>query len=157
MKQSLSIALLILGMSYGCYAQATQPPATPDELQYLSFMLMEVASIDHSPDAIHNFGGLLVQQFGLSADEAVVIHTAGQTLNSLLQTLRQSQRSIMAGKTALSAADASALAALAAQRQELISTLANQILNSVRPGTANLLRAQGHVLAAGLKAAQGVH
>jgi uncharacterized protein (DUF885 family) len=144
-----------LALSFGCYAQSAQPSATPDEVKYFTFVLMQVASLDHSPDGIRSFGVSFVQQFGLNADEATTVHSAGQTLNAFLQTLRRTQQSIMAGKATLSAADADALSALTTQRQELIASLANQILNSVRPATANLLRAQGGILS-GLNAAQGV-
>jgi hypothetical protein len=45
-----SCALLLF--CCGCYAQASQAPATADELQFFRFMLMNVGSIDHSPNAV---------------------------------------------------------------------------------------------------------
>jgi hypothetical protein len=45
--------------------------------------------------------------------------------------------------------DAAALASLSAQREQLLSTLADQILNSVRTVTAARLRKPGQLVAAG--------
>ena len=53
----------------------------------------------------------------------------------------------MPGRSGLTPADAAALSALDAQREQKIESLANRILNSVRPATAARLRAPGRVLA----------
>ena len=118
---------------------------------------MNVGSIDHSPDAIQSFEALVAKQIGLNSQESAVIHSAGQTLNALLKTLRSSSQSITAGKTTLTPTDGAALAALSAQREQLIVSLANQILNSVRPNVANALRAQGNILATVPNATKGVN
>jgi hypothetical protein len=133
---------------WGCYGQASQAPATTGELNFFEFMLMNVGSIDHSPAAVAAYETSLVKQFNLSAQESAVIHSAGQTLNVLLTQLRQQTAAITGGKQTLSSANATALAALTAQREELIATLANQILNSVSTATAARLRTSGHIVAA---------
>jgi|SRR5271157_1207241 len=137
-----------------CFAQS-QAPVTTDELQYLRFMLMNLASQDHSATAVAAFESSLVPQHGLNAQEAAQIHSAGQTLAALLQQIRRSANDITAGKKTLSDADVAALQALSNQREQLIETLANQILNSVRPETATRLRTPGHIVAAGVKNQSG--
>jgi hypothetical protein len=141
----LSLALLLI--SNVCFAQTSQPPATPEEIKYLRFILLNVASLDHSPDAIKAFEDSLVKQFGLVSLDSAAIHSAGLALNSLLAQNRQSLRTIVAGRTVLSPADLAALADLDAQREKTIATLANQILNSVSPVVAVRLRTAGHILA----------
>jgi flagellar hook-associated protein FlgK len=96
-----------------------------------------------------------VKQFGLNAQESAIIHARAQTLNALLTQLRQSSQAIVNGKKNLAASDATALSALADQRDQLINTLANEILNAVRPETAARLRAPGHVVAASATQGQG--
>jgi hypothetical protein len=139
----------------GCYAQGPQPAATADELRYFRFMLMNVGSIDHSPKAIDAYEASLVKQFGLNTQESAAIHAAGQRLNALLTQLRPSSKAVVNGKKNLSAADATALSALSDQREQLIATLANEILNAVRPETAARLRTPGHMVAGSVKQGQG--
>jgi hypothetical protein len=96
-------------------------------------MLLNVASLDHSPDAIKAYEESLVLQFGLSTQESSAIHSVGQTLNTTLAELRQSTQSLVTGKSTLAPADITALASLNAQREQMVETLANQILNAVSP------------------------
>jgi hypothetical protein len=147
----MSAFVLLAG---ACFAQS-QAPVTTDELQYFRFMLMNLASLDHSPAAVTAFENSLVPQHGLNAQEAAQIHAAGQTLAALLQQIRQSANAITAGKRSLSGADVAALQALINQREQLIESLANQIVNSVRPVTATHLRTPGHIVAAGAKNQSG--
>ncbi len=156
MKLPLHTWIVLLLAAGACFAQAPQPPATADEMQYLRFMLMNIASIDHGPDAIRRFEDGIVKQFGLNKQEAAVIRAAGNELNGLLKQLRQSARTIVPGKSGLTPADLAALSRLAAQREQVIESLANRILNSVRPVTAVRLRAPGRVLASKMKRTQGV-
>lgn len=148
---------VLLTFCCGCYAQGSKAPVTSAELQYFRFVLMNVGSIDHSPDAIQSFEALVAKQIGLNSQESAVIHSAGQTLNALLKTLRSSSQSITAGKTTLTPTDGAALAALTAQREQMIVSLTNQILNSVRSSVANTLRAQGNILATAPSAAKGAN
>jgi hypothetical protein len=138
----------------GCYSQAPQALATPDELRYFRFMLMNLASLDHHQDAVKRFEESLVKQFGLNKQESATIHAVAQRLNVLLMQLRQSSQSMLRGKSDLSGADAAALSALSTQRDQFIDSLSNEILNSVRPETAARLRAPGHHLAAGVMKSQ---
>jgi len=108
---------------------------------------MNIASLDHSPDAIQRFEDGIGKQFGLNKEEAAVIRAAGNELNALLKQLRQSSRAIVPGKSGLTPADSVALSRLAEQREQMIQSLANRILNSVRPVTAARLRAPGPILA----------
>ena len=139
---------LLLQLACACYAQSSQPSATADEMQFLSFMLMNVGSIDHDAKAVAAYQDLLIKQFNLNTQESAFINSQGQALNTLLKQLRAQSQAILSGKTSLSAADAAALTALANQRQQFITTLANEILNAVRPETANRLRTPGHIMAA---------
>ncbi|MGO9262017.1 MAG: hypothetical protein ACLQU1_37790 [Bryobacteraceae bacterium] len=147
MKLRVKLCMLML-LSCACYAQTSQPPATADEMQFLSFMLMNVGSIDHDQKAVAAYEDLLIKQFNLNAQESAFINAQGPALNALLNQLRTQSQAIVSGKQNLSAADAAALTALINQRQQYITTLANQILNAVRPETATRLRTPGHILAA---------
>jgi hypothetical protein len=144
--------LLVCG---GCYGQASQAPPTTDELQYFRFMLMNLASLDHSPESIKAFESSLVKHFGLNAQESAAIHGAAQSLNAVLKQLRQSAQAQTNGKRTLSAPDIASLSALSAQREQLILTLSSQILNSVRPETAARMRVPGRVVAAAVAKANG--
>jgi hypothetical protein len=151
------LALAVLLISAVCSgqtaqtAQTAQPPATAAELKFLRFLLLNVGSLDHSPDAIASYENSLVKQFGLSAQESTAIHSAGQTLNTALAQLRQSTQALVAGKTVLSPTDIATLQSLNAQREQTIESLANQILNSVSAITAARLRTPGHILANAVK------
>ncbi|MBZ5728804.1 MAG: hypothetical protein LAP87_27970 [Acidobacteriia bacterium] len=126
-----------------------------NDLQYFRFMLTTIAGLDSSPDAVKMVEDSLIQHFGLNDEEFAVVRAAGQQLKPLLQQLRQSSTSIAQGKVSLSAADSAALAALDTQREARIAALSNQILNSVRPATADRLRIPGQVLSRALNSAQG--
>jgi hypothetical protein len=41
------LAFAVSLVSSLCLAQSSQPPATPQEVRYLRFMLLNVASLDH--------------------------------------------------------------------------------------------------------------
>jgi hypothetical protein len=144
--------LAIMLVSSLCVAQTAQPAATAQELKFLRFILLNVASLDHSSDAKANYEGSLVVHFGLSSQESTAIHSAGQTLNAILAQLRQQTTALLAGKIILTSADTAALASINAQREQEIATLANQVLNSVSSTTAVRLRAPGNVMAATITA-----
>jgi hypothetical protein len=147
MKSPFQTCVVLLLAAGACFAQPPQAPASVDEMQYLRFLLMNIASLDHSPDAIQRFEDGIGKQFGLNKEEAAVIRAAGNELNALLKQLRQSSRAIVPGKSGLTPADSVALSRLAEQREQMIQSLANRILNSVRPVTAARLRAPGPILA----------
>lgn len=140
MRTVRACCMLVL-FSVATFAQLTQSSVTSDELRYLRFLLMNVGTIDHSAKSVEAYEASLVRKFGLNQQEVNVIHAAGQRLNALLQQLRQQSQATLRGKKAVSTDDAATLASLAQRREELIETLANQILNQVRPETAAHMRA----------------
>jgi hypothetical protein len=139
----VSLMLLVAASMYG----QGQPAATRDELEYLRFLLISVASIDHDPKAATTFENLLVRQFGLNSQESGAIHTAGLELKTLLTQSRQTARTIIPGPTGLSVANSAVLTALSSQREQRIEVLANRILNQVRPQIAERLRKPGREIA----------
>ncbi len=153
----LSQCSVFLFVCSGCFGQVTQKPATPDELQYFRFMLMNLASVDHDPAAIKMFEDSLVKQFGLNTQESAVIHAKAQSLNALLKQHRQSAQATLRGKKTLAPSDAAALSALDQQREQVIANLSNEILNAVRPETAGRLRAPGQIAATTVKKSQGIN
>ncbi len=145
---STAVLAGVLLSAFCCHAQTVQPAATPSELKYLRFLLMQMGSIDQHPGARTAYERNLVRQFGLNNQEAAVIRAAGQELQGLLQQLRPAARSVVPDATGnLSIADKATLAALTAQREQRVELLANRILNQVRPQTAALLRLPGRILA----------
>jgi hypothetical protein len=146
--RSLFLAALFVS---SVWAQTSQPPATADEVKYLRFLLLNVASLEHSQVAVKAFEELLVKQFGLNTQESATIHSHGQTLNSLLAQHRQQRGAIIAGNTKPLNADLAALAQLDAEREQTVVDLANQLLSSVRAQTAIRLRNAGHIVASAAK------
>jgi len=126
-----------------------QAPPVPSEQQYLRFILLNIASLDHDPEGIKAFESHLVKQFGLNAQESASIHAAGQALRPLLDQNRRAGRTIAAGKRVLAPGDLAALRDMDAQREQRIAVLASQILSDVRPVTAARLTAAGRNVAAG--------
>lgn len=142
---------LILLFCFGLRAQSPQPPATPDEVKYFRFMLMNLASLNYSPDAIAPYKNYLRIQHGLNDQDMSAIDGATSALHTLLQQIGQSSALIQTGKTALSPADIAALESLFAKREALIASLANQLLNAVRPQVAASLRTAGHIVATAIQ------
>jgi hypothetical protein len=148
----LTYAVLLI--SGACFAQAPPPPvaapqqvASFEQMKYLRFILLNVASLDHSPDAIQAFEDHLVLLHGLNAQESLAIQSAGQALKPLLAQLRQAGLAAVAGKQVLSPAGIATLQALNAQREQKIVDLAAQLLSSVRPETAARLKMPGKIMA----------
>jgi hypothetical protein len=92
-------------------------------MRFLRFMLMNVGSIDHHPQAVAAYESWLIKQFNLNAQEPAFIHAEGQRLNALLKQLRSQSQAVLSGKKNLSASDSAALTALINQREQLITTL----------------------------------
>lgn len=88
-----SILPAVLLASGVCHAQGPTPPSAA-QLRYLRFILLNVASLDHDPNAIKAFEDNLVKQFGLSAVESAAIHSAGQSLKPVLAQNRQAAVSV---------------------------------------------------------------
>jgi hypothetical protein len=144
-----TIAICISG-----YGQATQAPATPDELNYFRFILLHLGELN-SPSAVATYEAQLARNFALNAQEVAVIDAAARDMASTLGQIRTSLNTITAGKTSLLPSDNAAAAQLSAQREQKIASLANQILNSVRPEAATRLREPGHIVAKGLTRSLG--
>lgn len=137
----------MLFVSAVCSGQA---PSVPSEQQYLRFILLNIASLDHDPEGIKAFESHLVKQFGLSTHDSASIHAAGQALRPLLDQNRRAGRTLVAGKRVLSPGDLATLRDLDAQQEQRIAALASQILSDVRPITAARLTAAGRNVAAGV-------
>jgi hypothetical protein len=132
-----------------CQAQPnvfTPPAVSPQTLRYLRFVLLNVGSLDHDPTAIAAYEDSLVKLHGLSTADSAVIHTAGQSLHTTLAQTRQAAAAIVAGKTSLSPGDLAQLAAVDAQREQAIATLASQVLNGVSQEVGARLRKAGDIL-----------
>jgi hypothetical protein len=139
MKLHLWLLLIVL-------PSLAQPQAavTRDELEYLRFLLLSVAtSIDVEPKATTTFERLLVRQFGLTTEESTAIHAAGMELNALLAQQHQTTKTIIPGPTGFSLANSAIRANLFTQREQRIEVLANRILSQVRPQVAERLRKPG--------------
>jgi len=132
-----------LFLSLCAYAQPalTQPPASNGEVAYFRFLLLGLGHLK-TTTGIHNYERLLAKQFDLNPQEVAVIDAAGVTMRALLQQIHTSLPAIESGQTG-----AVTVARLTTQREQMITTRANQILNSVRPITAARLRVPGHLVA----------
>ena len=92
MRHFVPVVLLASAICLG------QAPSLPSEQQYLRFILLDIASLDHDPNEIKAFESHLAKQFGLNAQESASIHAAGQALKPLLDQNRTAGRTIVAGK-----------------------------------------------------------
>jgi hypothetical protein len=110
-------------------------------------VLLNVGSVDHSPDAVKTFEDAVVKQFRLNAQETAALRAAGQSLNGLLTRHRQITRPIAERKGGPTQADRALLVNLGVEREQLIANLANQLLNTVGPAAAGRLRAPGRAMA----------
>ena len=137
----------VLLASAVCFAQT---PSLPTEQQYLRFILLNIASLDHDPKTIKAFETQLVKQFGLDTRESALLHAAGQTLRPVLDQNRRTGRAVVAAKKTLSAGDVTTLRELDAQRELRIGGLANQVLRDVRPTTAARLATAGRTAVTGV-------
>jgi hypothetical protein len=143
---SILWSMVLLLVSSGCYAQTVQSSAAPTQIQYLRFILMNIASLDHAQEATDHFEALLVKQFGLTTQDSAAIHGAAMTLRSSLVQIRKSSQSVAGGSAALSSNSAATLNSFANQREQLISTLSSQVLSALAPATAARLTAAGNLV-----------
>ena len=155
MKSIRKVVPLLFAVLFTIGAQQTQSFPTPSELQYFRFILINLASPEHSAETNRLFENGLVKQLGLNDQEKALIHSASQGLTSTMVSLRKSAAEVSAGKTTLSPADSSKLATLNGQLDQAVLQLGTQILNGVRPLTADRLRFQGRHAAASVRATEG--
>src|SRR5215471_13472975 len=110
-----STAIAILFVSSICTAQppqtvaATPVQATTRDLQYVRFIILNIASLDHSSQSIQDYENSLVKLFGLGSQESTAIHNAATNFKPVLSQYRQSAQAIIAGRSALSQSDLAAL------------------------------------------------
>ena len=143
MKNLRSFALLLIACCVGAWAQGGQAPATTQELSYFRFMLLNLGHAGSSSVRQQAEAHLAVQ-FGLNQEEIGIIDGAAQQMASLIQ---QANRTLAATNSSASGPDPATVSTLTVQREQMIVTLAAQILNSVRPETAVQLRSPGHIVA----------
>jgi hypothetical protein len=141
-KRLLLFAGSLLFLPSFAVAQA----ATTQQLDYFRFMLLNLGHLS-DPVAIQRFEKHLSLQFGLNQQEVAQIDSAGHQMRSLLDQIQQSLAAIPPGTAGASPSAATQVANLTAQREAMIATLTNQILSSVRPETAALLRTPGTIVA----------
>jgi len=137
MRQLFRTCLLTLLAGVGAFAQSTQ--VTPNQLHYLRHLLLILGSPDASPNSVSMREHSLAIQFALNAQELTAINAAAKQYGALLSKIREA--------VSASPGDQVAIAALVSTRQQTEETLANQILSSVRPSTANQLRFVGDFVA----------
>ncbi len=89
----------------------------------------------------------VISLYGLNTQEAASVHSAGQSFAAALVSFQNQETNLLAGKTAMTDDDRAAVASLSAQLDQVVAAMANQVLSSVRPQTAILLRRQGDVIA----------
>jgi hypothetical protein len=138
------LCLLLLGASR--WAEATQAPATAGELTYFKFLLTELAGPLSTPSSVKITEQILAVQFGLNEHELSVIDSARLQMQPVLRQAREATQALVAGKQTLAQSDLAALAAVDTKMDQQIATIANAILNSVRPETAARLRVPGQLV-----------
>ena len=78
--------------------------------------------------------------FGLSHSEIATLHALGQQYLMAASKFNQGVQSVAANKTAFSSADRASLESLNVQRQQVVSTLATNLLKQISPThAANIL------------------
>lgn len=142
----LTFLIIALGTPVG-FSQSPQPPPTESELGYFRYILMSVGSPTYARDFVSSVEDAVASQANLNAQEREVVHSAGLSFRAVLEGLNRSASAIAAGKEELSSDDLDALAALRASRDAAVLEIASQILNSVRPETADRLRVPGRIVA----------
>jgi hypothetical protein len=147
MKYIIGLSLGLLTLLNASGQQLTQPPATSDEVDFFHYLLTSIADPAIDPNSAKQNETNMIQQYGLNEQEATAFHAAGQQFASAMNDFRSKRRTILAGKVIPSATDEPALAAVSAELDQVISNATNQLLNSMRPGKAVLLRLQGQLTA----------
>jgi len=141
----------LLLLCFALRAQSAAPAATADDVKYFRFLLMNLAGVNYSPDTVAAYRNYLGVEHGLDDQEMSAIDSGVTSLHTLSQQIEQSSAQIRTGKTVLSPADLAALQSLFAQREGLITLLANQLLNIVRPQVASSFRIAGRLVAAAIQ------
>jgi acyl-coenzyme A thioesterase PaaI-like protein len=127
--------------------QLTPPAATSDEIDFFHYLLISIADPAIDPNMAKQNEVSLVRLYGLNAEEAAAFHAAGERFASAMTDFRNKRRTILAGKVIPNAADEAALTAVSSELEHGIAASTNELLNSLSPGKAVLLRLQGHLIA----------
>lgn len=140
----------ILCVVYCCVLsaqQSTQPlPPTQYQIKFIRHLLVSIGNSDRDPNISKmNIDGIVLL-YGLNEQEAAAIEMAGRSFTSALTSFQRSRTAVVSGKETLTEADNASIMALSSKLDETVRSLASQILTSVRPERATLLRLQGDLL-----------
>ena len=135
-----------------CFAQTPITPVTAPELSYFKFMLTALARPNATQESVTRQENQLVLRFALNSAELSVIDSARVQVQAILSEAQQATTQITSGKTAISAADLTALASIDNKMDQQIAAVATGILTAVRSETAVRLRAPGDIVANGFAA-----
>lgn len=147
MQKVLKVCLFLFA-GVALAQQATMPaaPATPAEVDFVRYVLMSIASPERDPQVAKMNEDAFVRVFGLNQQEASILHSAGESFAAVLRDFQSQRQAVLAGKASVSQQDISQVNAVTAAFNQAITVLANQVLNSVRPEKAMLLRLQGDLV-----------
>lgn len=154
MNYSFCVCLCVLTLSSASGQQPIQPLATADEIDLFHSLLISIADPSIDPKMAKQNEIHMVLQYGLNEQEAAAFHSVGQWFASAMNTFRAKRRTILAGKTIPSSADELALAAVSEELEQGIASVTNQLLNSLRPGKAALLRSHSQFVGPATAAAR---
>jgi len=143
MKRLMIVSTFLLFHFNGDAQSQITTPATPDQVEFLRYVMSSIASPFIDPQVAKMNAADFVILFGLNSQEETVLQTAGQAFATAINNFRSQEDTITTGNKPISEPDRAAISAAATQLNTTVSALANQILASVRPGTANLFRQQG--------------
>jgi hypothetical protein len=113
-----------------------QPPLTKAQLVYYDYVLMTLSNLDLTSHTLQVYENGVAAQFGLNSQELSTMHAIVQDLRNTLQQIRQSEKAL-AGSQSSALDRQTLLTGLRAQRSQAVETLANRLMNSVRPEVAN--------------------
>jgi hypothetical protein len=141
---TVCLSVILVSFTWG----QAQPAATPEQLGYLRYVLTTLANPMFDQRFIKaQEEPLIIASWELNVQEAASFRAAVQSMSVVFQDVQQRRRAIVAGKTTLSPNDQAAIVALNGQLEGTVTTLANQILNSVRPEIAARLRRASEIVA----------
>jgi hypothetical protein len=136
---ALRVCIVILCGSCSLVAQAVSPALSRTELLYFRGILERVANPNLGPSRTLPVENGIDTMFHFDTSEAAVFHSVVTQYSAFLSTALKTERALIS-KGALSVADQSTIASINTQRDQLVMTLTTQLLTSVRPLTAQLVR-----------------
>ena len=143
-----TLALLSLFWIVSSYAQAPSiAPLNPDELNFFRHLLITIGDPAHDPQMLKMNEDALATLYGLNQQEVSALHSAGLAFRLAIQIFRAEKAAITAGKATLAHQDVVAISAISSQLDHAVTNITNQMLRSIRPERAHLLRLQGNLVA----------